>query len=69
MKYNDSNGKSYTSDAMKADVRIVESNRLSTQTAVLLAVSGIALGGGAFLVVRAVSRRRRAKATTELSPG
>ncbi len=69
MKYKDDNGNSYTSDAMKADVRIVESNRLSTQTAILLAVAGIALGGGAYLVVRAVSRRRKANATTELSPG
>lgn len=68
LKYKDANGNSYTSDAMKAEVRVVESDGFSAQTAILLAAAGIALGGGAYLVVRAVSRRRRLNAEAELSP-
>ena len=68
LKYKDGNGNSYTSDAMKAEVRIVESDGPSVQTAILLAVAGIGLGGGAYLVVRAVNRRRRMNAEAELSP-
>ena len=68
LKYKDGNGNSYTSDSMKVDVSVVEAVGTSAQTIILLAVAGVALGGGAYLAVRAVSRRRKMNAEAELSP-
>ncbi|MBN1855431.1 MAG: hypothetical protein JW846_00585 [Dehalococcoidia bacterium] len=67
LRYKDSNGDSHTSDVLKANVVVGEPDGMSSQTALLLAVAGIALGGGAYLAVRFFSKRRKTIAAAELS--
>ena len=68
LKYKDDYGDSHTSAVMKAEVTVGEKSGISGQMALLFAVGSIGLGGGAYLVARFVSKRRKANARTELSP-